>query len=72
MMLGEESASATYWKKCGDEALRNGVKHVVMMVSAVYALGVSGILLTFIREPTGQLLETKSKSLQIQIPQRAL
>lgn len=33
MMLGEESASATYWKKCGDAALANGIKHVVMMVS---------------------------------------
>lgn len=33
MMLGEESDSATYWKKCGDEALANGIKHVVMMVS---------------------------------------
>ncbi|KAM3079824.1 hypothetical protein ACMFMF_003244 [Clarireedia jacksonii] len=33
MMLGEESASATYWKKCGDEALANGIQHVVMMVS---------------------------------------
>lgn len=32
MMLGEESHSATYWKKCGDAALANGVKHVVMMV----------------------------------------
>lgn len=32
-MLGEESRSADYWKKCGDEALANGVKHVVMMVS---------------------------------------
>lgn len=32
MMLGEESKSATYWKKCGDEALANGVEHVVMMV----------------------------------------
>ncbi|CZR61847.1 probable aromatic ring-opening dioxygenase family protein [Phialocephala subalpina] len=31
MMLGEESNSATYWKKCGDAALANGVKHVVMM-----------------------------------------
>lgn len=31
MMLGEESKSATYWKKCGDEALANGVKHIVMM-----------------------------------------
>jgi aromatic ring-opening dioxygenase catalytic subunit (LigB family) len=32
MMLGEESESATYWKKCGDEALANGVKGVIMMV----------------------------------------
>lgn len=32
-MLGEESPSANYWKKCGDEALRHGVKHVIMMVS---------------------------------------
>ncbi|KAK5169210.1 hypothetical protein LTR04_006150 [Oleoguttula sp. CCFEE 6159] len=31
MMLGEESESADYWKKCGDEALANGVKGVVMM-----------------------------------------
>ncbi|KAK3327994.1 Extradiol ring-cleavage dioxygenase, class III enzyme, subunit B [Cercophora scortea] len=31
MMLGEESASATYWKKCGDEALANGIEHVVIM-----------------------------------------
>jgi hypothetical protein len=33
MMLGEESASAAYWKKCGDEALANGIEHVVMMAS---------------------------------------
>lgn len=33
MMLGEESSSASYWKKCGDGALANGVKHVVMMVT---------------------------------------
>jgi hypothetical protein len=33
MMLGEESDSATYWKACGDAALANGIKHVVMMVS---------------------------------------
>lgn len=32
MMLGEESESADYWKKCGDEALANGVKGIVMMV----------------------------------------
>lgn len=32
MMLGEESQSADYWKKCGDEALANGVKGIVMMV----------------------------------------
>jgi len=72
MMLGEESASATYWKKCGDEALRNGVKHVVMMVSVDQTLKALGILLTLIRAPTGQLLETKSKLPQIQILQRVL
>lgn len=33
MMLGEESHSATYWKKCGDEALAQGIEHIVMMVS---------------------------------------
>lgn len=32
MMLGEESESADYWKKCGDEALANGIKGVIMMV----------------------------------------
>lgn len=32
MMLGEESTSADYWKKCGDDALAHGIKGVVMMV----------------------------------------
>ena len=32
MMLGEECESASYWKKCGDEALAQGIKGVVMMV----------------------------------------
>ncbi|KAF2245727.1 hypothetical protein BU26DRAFT_522112 [Trematosphaeria pertusa] len=31
MMLGEESRSADYWKKCGDEALAHGIKGVIMM-----------------------------------------
>ncbi|KAK5685945.1 hypothetical protein LTS10_002058 [Elasticomyces elasticus] len=31
MMLGEESESADYWKACGDEALANGIKGVIMM-----------------------------------------
>ena len=31
MMLGEESDAATYWKQCGDVALANGIKGVVMM-----------------------------------------
>lgn len=31
MMLGEDSESADYWKKCGDEALANGIKGVIMM-----------------------------------------
>ncbi len=33
MMLGEDSESAAYWKKCGDEALANGIKGVVIMVN---------------------------------------
>ncbi|KUJ07453.1 extradiol ring-cleavage dioxygenase class iii protein-like protein subunit B [Mollisia scopiformis] len=39
MMLGEESDSATYWKKCGDEALANGIEHVVMMGAHWATLG---------------------------------
>ncbi|KAL2107194.1 hypothetical protein VUR80DRAFT_5566 [Thermomyces stellatus] len=31
MMLGEESESADYWKKAGDEALAHGIKGVIMM-----------------------------------------
>ncbi|KIW10093.1 hypothetical protein PV08_11053 [Exophiala spinifera] len=31
MMLGEESASADFWKACGDEALQNKVKGIIMM-----------------------------------------
>ena len=31
MMLGEESASATYWKACGDDALKHNVKGIVIM-----------------------------------------
>jgi aromatic ring-opening dioxygenase catalytic subunit (LigB family) len=31
MMLGEETESADYWKKAGDEALAHGIKGVVMM-----------------------------------------
>jgi len=30
--LGEESTSADYWKAAGDEALKNGIKGVIMMV----------------------------------------
>lgn len=33
MMLGEESTSASYWKKAGDLALANKFKGVIMMVS---------------------------------------
>ncbi|RAK96609.1 DODA-type extradiol aromatic ring-opening family dioxygenase [Aspergillus ibericus CBS 121593] len=31
MMLGEESSSADYWRKCGDEALAHGIRGVVIM-----------------------------------------
>jgi aromatic ring-opening dioxygenase catalytic subunit (LigB family) len=36
MMLGEESGSADYWKKCGDEAIANDIKHIIMMVTNSY------------------------------------
>src|ERR1700748_692916 len=39
MMLGEESESATYWKKAGDEALSNGIKGVIMMGAHWDAVG---------------------------------
>ncbi len=32
MMLCEETESGDYWKKCGDDALANGIERVVMMV----------------------------------------
>lgn len=35
MMLGEDSASARYWERMGEEALKNGVEHVVIMVSSI-------------------------------------
>ena len=31
MMLGEDTAPAAFWKEVGDEALRRGVKSIVMM-----------------------------------------
>lgn len=34
MMLGEDSASARYWERMGEEALKRGVEHVIMMVSS--------------------------------------
>jgi hypothetical protein len=33
MMLGEESESASYWESVGNEALRRGIKTIVMMGS---------------------------------------
>jgi len=48
MMLGEESNSATYWKKCGDEALQNGVKHVVMMASSLALLSIQHCMINTI------------------------
>lgn len=33
MMLGEESEPARIWEEVGNEALRRGVKRIVMMVS---------------------------------------
>ncbi|KAK9774221.1 putative Extradiol ring-cleavage dioxygenase, class III enzyme, subunit B [Seiridium cardinale] len=45
MMLGEEHASANYWEQCGNEALANGIEHVVMM-GAHWATSLPGILIS--------------------------
>ncbi|KAF2728092.1 LigB subunit of an aromatic-ring-opening dioxygenase LigAB [Polyplosphaeria fusca] len=52
MMLGEESASATYWKKCGDAALANNIKGVVMMGAHWDARGTNRIDVSMNPTPT--------------------
>lgn len=39
MMLGEECESASYWKKCGDEALAHNIKGVIIMGAHWDSLG---------------------------------
>jgi hypothetical protein len=65
MMLGEESKSADYWKRCGDEALAQGIKGVVIMVSDLlghyplpFCFGPLSCvrMLMLLRVPTGLLL----------------
>jgi hypothetical protein len=75
MMLGEESESATYWKKCGDEALANNIKGVIIMVnfpSFPYLPSLSPSirvkLTRVLREHTGQPSTTRSASPITQIP----
>ena len=69
MMLGEESTSADYWKKCGDEALAHGIKGVIMMVSFV-SLHIISCILTKLREHTGMPEATRSWSQPILNPTR--
>lgn len=47
-MLGEESKSADYWKACGDAALDNGIKHVVVMVRPSDAVSILLIFLVVV------------------------
>lgn len=67
MMLGEESTSADYWKKCGDEALANGIKGVVMMVCPFrqpYISPLGQIINKNHRELTGTAPESTRSKLQ--------
>jgi hypothetical protein len=59
MMLGEESESAAYWKKCGDEALANNIKGVIIMV-AITSTSVPQPSNAH-RELTGTAFTTRSK-----------
>ncbi|KAH8891371.1 hypothetical protein GQ53DRAFT_866257 [Thozetella sp. PMI_491] len=45
MMLGEEHNSAKYWERCGEEALAQGIEHVVMM-GAHWATSDPGVLIS--------------------------
>ncbi|KAI1503561.1 Extradiol ring-cleavage dioxygenase, class III enzyme, subunit B [Biscogniauxia marginata] len=45
MMLGEESVSAAYWKKMGDEALAHGIEHVIIM-GAHWSTTLPGVLVS--------------------------
>ena len=47
MMLGEEHGSAKYWEQCGDEALAQGIEHVVMMVRGLSFLDFSTCRTTY-------------------------
>ncbi|KAF4537804.1 Aromatic ring-opening dioxygenase family protein [Lasiodiplodia theobromae] len=53
MMLGEESAPAAAWKAAGDEALRRGIKRIVIMGAHWESLG-DGVEVSM--NPTPQLL----------------
>ena len=53
MMLGEESESADYWKKCGDEALSHNIKGIIIMVGYNLALNIDEISLTLSGSPLG-------------------
>ncbi|KAK3359953.1 Extradiol ring-cleavage dioxygenase, class III enzyme, subunit B [Lasiosphaeria hispida] len=46
MMLGEESASARYWEKCGDDALAHGIEHVVIMGAHWATANPGGVLIS--------------------------
>lgn len=61
-MLGEDSDSANYWKKCGDQALRHDVRHIVIMVShiAMHRRNTSDLVCD--REHTGPLSTMRFKS----------
>jgi hypothetical protein len=38
MLLGEDSRIRDYWRKLGQDALRHGVKGVIIMVRQTYSL----------------------------------
>ena len=46
MMLGEESEPAELWHKVGNEAIRRGVKRIVMMVLCRLLEEMPGFMLT--------------------------
>lgn len=70
-MLGEESASADYWQECGNRALENGVKHVIIMVEVPTGINpLHELNLLVFRVLTGPQPVMKSRSRRTQRPTR--
>ena len=71
-MLEADTEAGAYWKKCGDEALKHGVKGIIIMVSNWKSQLCILFLLTPRRERIGTVLGIRLRLPQIHHPKRVL